>query len=416
MFQLIRRLRNYASNVYVTDTFTLKDLFDEIWRAYEGNTYAFKLLWRGFRKLFHIHLKNRKLDHLIEKATRLISEDSYSEAVVVCNQALELKVPDFRPFFLKGEAHFKLNEYTDCIKAYSEALVINPKHCDSLRGQAAAVSLPGNRKTAISLYSRVLTLDRRDYKSLYLQGVAYAYFRKYSKATDNFRRAVSIKPDYCHALTGLGVELSRIECHEEALRQFEKSIQVDPTYHKALWNKSIVLRKLKRYEEALSACDKAILLEPLTPRYLLSKAAILYCLEHYDDAIKMYDQILGVPEYKKQCDFAAIFFSKGIALSMLGRRDEAIKLYNQSISIKPNARAYLSKGVDLYGMKLYSESVEAYRMAVSINPSTLAISRLQDAELKVMEMEVERLGKATLYKVGCGVRMCLEFLGGGSKS
>ncbi|MGD2088705.1 MAG: tetratricopeptide repeat protein [Candidatus Aminicenantes bacterium] len=64
------------------------------------------------------------------------------------------------------------------------------------------------------------------------------------------------------------------------------------------------------------------------------------------------------------------WYSRGVALSALGRPDQALEAYNKAIEIKPdNHEAWYKKGWALDKLSRHEDALEAYNKAIKIKPN-----------------------------------------------
>jgi tetratricopeptide (TPR) repeat protein len=107
-----------------------------------------------------------------------------------------------------------------------------------------------------------LAKDPRDYETAYELAKLYYDQGDREQAENNYRRVLSIRPDYVPALVNLGVVLNEAGKSDEALQQFDRALAINPTDTGILCHKGQALYALKRREEAVGLYLQAIRLEP----------------------------------------------------------------------------------------------------------------------------------------------------------
>jgi thioredoxin-like negative regulator of GroEL len=89
---------------------------------------------------------------------------------------------------------------------------------------------------------------------------------RHEEATELFRQATSIDPEFADAFNELGVEEAQQGNLTNAVEAFEKAVTVEPDHAVALSNLSIALAKQRRYEDAASAARRALQYMPASGR------------------------------------------------------------------------------------------------------------------------------------------------------
>ncbi|MFQ6107358.1 MAG: tetratricopeptide repeat protein [Thermoplasmata archaeon] len=129
----------------------------------------------------------------------------------------------------------------------------------------------------------------------------------------------------------------------------------------------------RRFKESIASYDKAISASSSlrgadewtsnldVPWY--SKGAALTILGKYEEAIECIDNAL-----KLSPDNEVALVNKGTALSRLGRHREALKCYNEAIRVNPNYEvAWNNKGNALTRLKRYEEAIRCYDRAIQLD-------------------------------------------------
>ena len=92
----------------------------------------------------------------------------------------------------------------------------------------------------------------RDYsdKSLFLNicGAGYASLGQLDIAVQNYKKALSIKPDYAKAHYNLGIALQELGNLDDSVRSYQSAITLEPENAQAYNNLAVVLRELEQLE------------------------------------------------------------------------------------------------------------------------------------------------------------------------
>lgn len=128
-------------------------------------------------------------------------------------------------------------------------------------------------------------------------GAAHAGLRNLDGATENFQKALKIRPDYAEAHSSLGIALQGQGRFDEAIASYDKALQIKPDFAEAHNNRGAALKEQGRLDEAIACFGRAL---EINPR------------------------------------FAEAHNNLGAALREQGRLDEAATSFRSALRIKPN--------------------------------------------------------------------------------
>ena len=130
----------------------------------------------------------------------------------------------------------------------------------------------------------------RDYsdKSLFLNicGAGYASLGQLDIAVQNYKKALSIKPDYAKAHYNLGIALQELGNLDDSVRSYQSAITLEPENAQAYNNLAVVLRELEQLEDAEVICRKAIVLDPKYAEAYCTLSIILYANGDLNSALE----------------------------------------------------------------------------------------------------------------------------------
>jgi tetratricopeptide (TPR) repeat protein len=163
----------------------------------------------------------------------------------------------------------------------------------------------------------------------YNLGVAYGELGRWQEATEAFKQAIRIKPDYADAHNNLGAAYSKLGRWQEAVDEYKQAIKIKTDYAEAHYNLGTTYSKLGRYQEAIDEYKQTIRIKP---------------------------------------DYADAHNNLGIVYGELGRYQEAVESYKQAIIIKPDYTENYNLGINYYKLGRYQDAIEAYKQAIRIKP------------------------------------------------
>jgi Tfp pilus assembly protein PilF len=180
----------------------------------------------------------------------------------------------------------------------------------------------------------------RPYNNL---GVALADDGQYSKAMEQYHKALQINPYYPNAYANLGFVLAKQGKVEESITQFLKALQLKPGDYETLSNLGVALLMQKRHEEAIEYLSEAVALNPNFAKAHNNLGVALNRQGRAQEAIEHYSSALQLDP-----EFAEAYNNLGVALANQGRFEEAIKQFSAALKIYPgyeNARQNLEKSL-----------------------------------------------------------------------
>jgi tetratricopeptide (TPR) repeat protein len=169
------------------------------------------------------HGENKSKEKWLKEVVTNLQSDRYQEAVVACDQAIELDPNSAIAYGAKGAALSCLGRYEEALASCERALQLAPK-------------LPA---------------------PYMVKGAALNGLGRYEEALASSERALQLVRNYKEALVSKGVALNGLKRHEEALVTFDQAIQLDRDYTDAYIGKVTALEGLGKPTEAAQAFQKA---------------------------------------------------------------------------------------------------------------------------------------------------------------
>ncbi|MDD1752717.1 MAG: tetratricopeptide repeat protein [Methanotrichaceae archaeon] len=227
----------------------------------------------------------------------------------------------------------KLNKYDEAIKAFDEALDLDPMSATAWSGKGTALQKLGKDDEAITAFDKALDLDPMSATAWSGKGYVLQKLGKDDEAITAFDKALDLDPMSATAWSGKGYILQKLGKDDEAVQAYDKAFQLDPASISATtWsNKGAAYLNLSKYDEAIQALDKANELDPEYARAWYNKGAVYLKLGKYDEAIQVLDKALDLDPKD-----SSAWYAKGRALDALDKYDEAIQAYDEALKLNPN--------------------------------------------------------------------------------
>ncbi|MDT7604559.1 MAG: hypothetical protein QOF61_2556, partial [Acidobacteriota bacterium] len=175
--------------------------------------------------------------------------ERFVEAAQSFSRAAELEPTWFRAQYRLGMAYEAQGKYREAAAAYSKAVGLAPDEAiddplDFFKAQynlANSLALSNQHEAAVATYHKLLdSLPAPIPTPYYNLGLSYVALNKQQEATDAFKKALEIKPDYAEAHYNLGLIYARADQYPEAVAEFRQAIKTKPDYAEARYALGLV--------------------------------------------------------------------------------------------------------------------------------------------------------------------------------
>jgi serine/threonine protein kinase/tetratricopeptide (TPR) repeat protein len=179
------------------------------------------------------------------------------QASAMLRQALELDNRLPAPYVSLGRLHSSLGKHDLALQEFQNALKINPRDSEAVKGMAGAFERMGRIQDAESSYKRAIAL-RPDFWDGY-NSLGFFYYRqqRYKEAIEQFQRVIQLTPDNGTAHSNLGGQYQNIGDYQKAEEEFKKSIALAPTYM-AYANLGSLYETQARHAESAQMTEQAL--------------------------------------------------------------------------------------------------------------------------------------------------------------
>lgn len=207
-------------------------------------------------------------------ALSLLEAGRPSDALGPLNQAIKLK-PEPNFYVALGNAEVQLNNLTNALRAYEQALKLSPENAKALQGLSAVYLKNGNATQAEEVLRRAVQISPDDATVFFNLGLILERGGRLDEAAESYRAAVDRESSFAAAYTRLGgvlAQLGKLDDAERALRSATLHAPKDPVVWLAL---SSVLERKKDYVGGFVAVEKARVLDPERVDISVSRGILL---------------------------------------------------------------------------------------------------------------------------------------------
>ncbi len=235
----------------------------------------------------------------------------------------------------KGLSLANLRQYSDAIKAYDEAIKLNPR-TPALVHKGVALSNDGNHEKALKIFDEFISLHPDYWKAWYYKGDTLRASKQFAEAMTSFKRAAELSPENAEIIAKIAQVTTESGNPADALVYYEEALEINNKIPDIWYHYGVSLMKTNKFESAQEAFTEAT---ELNPR------------------------------------FREAWYYRGKAFLSLGFHQEAIKAFNISLSIDPHyKRSLLGIGDSYFEIKNINKAEEYYDLVLKkMNPPAEAI-------------------------------------------
>lgn len=265
----------------------------------------------------------------------------------------------------KAAALRKKRQWAKAAAIYQAILSRQPETLDAGYYLAVCAYETGHFQEGLEAIGQVVLAKPKDAIVAYTHGLLLAASGQKEPAAAEYRRALSLKPDFPQALVNLAAVEEQHGHYREAISYLVKALSLVPGDPMVMTNLGSAQMRAGRYHEALDNFLAALKAAPGFFQALLGSAEALAELQRIEEAILAYRQLLAGGESRPDS------LNRFVRL-LLGQEllDEALQIARKSVAAKkanPESLVLLGKVLERQG-KL-REARERFQEAARIDPA-----------------------------------------------
>lgn len=229
------------------------------------------------------------------------------------------------------------------------------------RGAIAIASVAG---AALLANWPLLSIDLMRAVSETNLAVALQFDGRVEEATDHYRRAIALRPDYAPAYNNLGSALRANGRADEAVAVFAHALDLRPDYAEAHYNAGNAFVDLGQTSEAIDHFKRALQLNPGSADAHNNLGIALAGQGKLDEAITEFNAAIGI-----DANSARAHRNLGDALASKGAAELAIHHLRQAVRLEPaDGPAHYDLGSILLEAGRLDEAIAEFRSALTYAP------------------------------------------------
>ena len=228
------------------------------------------------------------------RGVRCFNSERYNEAIVEFQNAIEMD-PNFKGAYRHlGETYFKLGELELALKSVQKALMIAAdyqlaqvllnKIKQAYYARGNIYSKNKQYTEAVKAYQQAISIDPSYKEALYSLGTTYSKTGKFFESVEFYKRAIAVDRKYKEAYFDLGTSYQEIEMYEQAVKAYQQAITIDPNYRDAYYHLGMLHAKMGEFAETVKAYQQAIRITPKDNLIHYGLAHVYFKLRKFEEA------------------------------------------------------------------------------------------------------------------------------------
>jgi tetratricopeptide (TPR) repeat protein len=193
----------------------------------------------------------------------------WRNSTLLFEHALEVSENNYLVHNNLGNVYFRQGQIEKAIQHYAESLRINPGFALAHNNLGAAMLRSGNFEEAVSHFQTALRLKPGDLdaRNNLNKTLVHKYYRsgndhlnkgELDQAREQYRKALSIQPQFVPALRRLAEVYVLKQNDEMALALLSEIVRLEPNRPEAYYRMAGIYAKLNRVEESVACLSKAV--------------------------------------------------------------------------------------------------------------------------------------------------------------
>ena len=167
-------------------------------------------------------------DALMEISLSCELNNQHEQATYLIEQFIDNNPYSHFAWFLLGNTYMNVDNYTEALKAYEYATLINEDFSEAFFNLGNAYMKMERFADAIDAYKSSITPDYIDPITYNFIGHCYIVLEKNEEAITYFQKAIDHSPEYADGWLGFAVAYSNMNQSQEGLLYIEKAIKLNP--------------------------------------------------------------------------------------------------------------------------------------------------------------------------------------------
>jgi tetratricopeptide (TPR) repeat protein len=217
-------------------------------------------IWPGY---YQVTFKKSGLQTVSVEVRVSISESTKMDiSMERIEKAAEKLLTGADKSFLDGYKLYGEARYEESVRAYEEAIKLNPTQWAYYLNLGLAYKKLDKKEETLSAFQKAVELNPESYSSQKELGEALAKQEKYGEAKKHYLKATELSPDDPDAFYNLGVVSTNLGESDEALKAYLKTVELKEDYADAYYQIGTIYIGQNNPSEAIKSLEKFLELAP----------------------------------------------------------------------------------------------------------------------------------------------------------
>jgi len=225
-------------------------------------------------------------------------------------------------------------------------------------------------KDSASLWDQTLSVEPGS-KAYTNRGLIYKLAGNQTKALEMYTKAISMNKKETDALVNRGNIYFNNKKYDLAIEDYNKCLSIDSTVQLAIENRGSAYGLLGKFELSLADMNRALRLNPKSKNGYANRGALLQYMNRHQDAIDdFYRHLQLTPD-----ESGVVWNSIGVSYQALNQYDKAIECINKAMTLSQNGAFFYNRSLSYFKMgnkKQASADIEkAIQLGAQVDPKFL---------------------------------------------
>ena len=243
--------------------------------------------YHGQVKRYLLDSENPALAALYNAVAQVIDSSNLDQGIPQLEDAIQTQRPDQSSFSIElGDAKRHTGDLAGAIKAYQQALAIDPLSSRAQRRLGSTLGLAGQGSEGLIVLQKALEIEPENALLCYEKALIESETGKRDQAISDLRRALQIKPDFADAQNNLGINLVQAGDTQAAETAFRAALTTNPYDAGTRANLGRLLAGRSDWKQAAFQLQKAVQLDAADANAHLAYSVVLAQMNRLPEAEK----------------------------------------------------------------------------------------------------------------------------------
>ncbi|MFA5259600.1 MAG: tetratricopeptide repeat protein [Candidatus Omnitrophota bacterium] len=208
-------------------------------------------------------------------------------------------------------------------------------------------------RSSLALWEYVIRYNSDSAVAFNNRGALYGQRGDFSRALEDFNKAIHLRPDYREAYNNRAIVFSRVGRNDLALADYTTVMRLYPDYAETYYNRGVLFSRKKEWGRAKSDLSRALELNPQYDKAYNSRGVVYDALGEENLALDDFNRAVQLnPRW------AEVYLNRGNIFVKRSQFLTAIKDFDRALDLDPAySQAYWNKSIAFFGLDDYPQAL-----------------------------------------------------------